>query len=377
MKILLVRDRNVLNTNWLVLYANLLAERGYEIVIATDTYAKLGKLSVGMTLHPSIRLINLNAPTHSKLQNVWRRWREKLPFRSRRFYHVILSEKPDVIVCYFPTDLFNVVRWKRPQIPLIQMVHGHPDIVFGKYLFKPWRRWRARQAFKCVTVFQALLPSYISAVKSFFPNQRCVSIANPVAQIPAEQAVDLSCEKKKIIYVARVEKNIKRQHVLVEAFGRVARDFPGWILELWGLQKYPAYDVELKKIATAHGVSERVFLKGYSRDIGSVYRSADIHGFPSANEGFSLAFADGMAYGLPSLGFRDTPSVNELIVDGQNGFLADDLDDFTELLRQLMSDQTLRRRMGAQARQDMKAYAPNLLVDQWEELFHSLVAKDK
>ena len=42
MKILLVRDRNVLNTNWLVFYANLLAERGHDVVIACDTYGKLG-----------------------------------------------------------------------------------------------------------------------------------------------------------------------------------------------------------------------------------------------------------------------------------------------------------------------------------------------
>ena len=51
MKIMLVRDRNVLNTNWLVYYANLLAERGHEVVIACDTYSKLGNLAPSFSLH--------------------------------------------------------------------------------------------------------------------------------------------------------------------------------------------------------------------------------------------------------------------------------------------------------------------------------------
>ena len=30
---------------------------------------------------------------------------------------------------------------------------------------------------------------------------------------------------KKIIYIARIERNVKRQHLLVEAFGKIAKDF--------------------------------------------------------------------------------------------------------------------------------------------------------
>ena len=42
MKIMLVRDRNILNNNWLSYLANLFYERGHEVVIACDTYKKLG-----------------------------------------------------------------------------------------------------------------------------------------------------------------------------------------------------------------------------------------------------------------------------------------------------------------------------------------------
>ena len=60
MKILLVRDRNVLNTNWLVFYANLLAERGHDVVIACDTYGKLGVLAEG---NKPVSYTHLTLPT--------------------------------------------------------------------------------------------------------------------------------------------------------------------------------------------------------------------------------------------------------------------------------------------------------------------------
>ena len=52
---MLVRDRNVLNNNWLAYFANLLHERGHEVVIACDTYGKLGVSAPGHELEPGVR----------------------------------------------------------------------------------------------------------------------------------------------------------------------------------------------------------------------------------------------------------------------------------------------------------------------------------
>ena len=105
-----------------------------------------------------------------------------------------------------------------------------------------------------------------------------------------------------------------------------------------------------------------------------VYKGADIQGFPSASEGFSLAIADAMAMGIPHIGFSNAHSVNELIVDGHNGFLADDLDEFAEKLKTLMSDKELRVKMGENARNDMKEYAPENIISQWNELLKETVS---
>ena len=79
--------------------------------------------------------------------------------------------------------------------------------------------------------------------------------------------------------------------------------------------------------------------------------------------------------GLPHIGFKDAHSVNEIIIDGHNGFLAEDVDDFAQKLKMLMEDKDLRIKFGQNAREDMKAYAPEILMKQWDNLFKELTAK--
>ena len=222
MKILLVRDRNVLNTNWLVFYANLLAERGHDVVIACDTYGKLGVLAEGNKLNDHIKLVNLNAKTTSWVKNIYRKIRGKLFPRCFRFKKLIEKERPDVIVCYFPVDLFNVTRFQNHNIPIIQMVHHFPPIILDKYLRKPWFiRWYYKKSFKKVHTFQVLMDSYMDKINPYFEPKIVVRIANAVYQFKDEEKVDLTHEKKKIIYVTRIEKHIKRPHLLVEAFAKI------------------------------------------------------------------------------------------------------------------------------------------------------------
>ena len=218
--------------------------------------------------------------------------------------------------------------------------------------------------------------SYKDKVDPFFEAKNIVRIANPVKQYKEDELVDLSKEKKKIIYVARVERKIKQPHLLIEAFAQIAKDFPDWKVEIWGTAKYEDYNQEIANFIKEHQLENQVSLAGYTMDIEGLYRSADIHAFPSNCEGFSLAIADAMSIGLPHIGFDYAHSVNEIIIDGHNGFLAKDVDDFADKLKKLMSDKELRIKFGKNAHEDMKAYAPEIILDQWDELFKQ-ITKDK
>lgn len=351
MKVMIVKDRNVLNTKFLAQFVNSLHRIGFDVTVVCDTYKKQGS---GVTLDEGVRFINLNGKTKNPFFNLYRFVRGKLFRPVKRFARVIAEEKPDVIVCYFMVDLVNVLYKQTHDVPVIMMMHGYPPVMLGNLMRKkPYMRNIYRQVMDRAAAFHVLMKSYEPTIAQFCTPKRVVTIPNEVVQIPPEERADLSVEKKKIIYVARIEKEGKRHHLLVEAFGELFKEFPDWHLEFWGMQKYPAYERELMDLAAKYGAENNVHIKGYHPKIQDVYRQADIHAFPSAHEGFSLALADGMACGLPSIGFADAPSVNELIIEGHNGFLAKDQQDFVKKLRSLMRDKSMRQAFGKNAAKDI------------------------
>lgn len=125
-------------------------------------------------------------------------------------------------------------------------------------------------------------------------------------------------------------------------------------------------------------LNEKIFFSGVSKNIHKKLQNADIFAFPSAYEGMPLALMEAMAVGLPSIGYKSCPAVNELIVDGYNGFLCEDgIDDFAEKLKILMFDAELRMKMGENARESMVQYAPEKIWNQWEALINEVVNKHK
>ena len=63
-----------------------------------------------------------------------------------------------------------------------------------------------------------------------------------------------------------------------------------------------------------------------------------------------------------------------MIKDGENGFLVNSVDEFAEKLTLLMKDKDLRIRLGKQAVEDMKPYAPENIMDAWDKLIKETIA---
>ena len=208
------------------------------------------------------------------------------------------------------------------------------------------------------------------------PNVKTITIGNAIPQFNFSADLDAEKEQYKIIFVGRLAKAHKRPHLLIDAFSTLAAKYPNWIVELWGAVDSKTYYKELQMSIKSKNLSDRVFFKGSTNDVPSQLREADILAFPSAYEGFSLALGEGMSAGLPAVGYKNCPSVNEVIIDGENGFLCDDGSEaFAKALDRLMGDKALRVRLGKAAKQSMAAYAPEKIWDQWEELINRVLLK--
>jgi len=270
---------------------------------------------------------------------------------------------PDIIVAWQTAASKVFLCDLETKIPVITMSHGDPEDIFHTY------PQEEIPALGKSTACQVLLPSFVEAIKKRFPNMKTVAIGNVVPQY--EEEADLGCEKEqyKIIFIGRLVKNHKRPHLLIEAFAKLADDFPDWIVEIWGGGAKRSYQKNLKALIQRAGLERRVFLKGTTHDVASVLQKGDLFVFPSAYEGFGLTLAEGMSMGLPAVGYKNCVAVNELIQDGVNGILAEDgVDGLAQSMRTLMKNQALRVKMGKAARESMRQYEASVIWTAWEEL---------
>ena len=111
------------------------------------------------------------------------------------------------------------------------------------------------------------------------------------------------------------------------------------------------------------------------------YSAADILLLPSAYEGISLAIYEAMAMSLPVVGAAVggqtelvTPETGFLIPKGNSD--AEEVQAYLQVLRSLIVDQSLRDRIGRQARQRVVENFPlSSMADRMEEIFAAAITK--
>ena len=179
----------------------------------------------------------------------------------------------------------------------------------------------------------------------------------------------------RVIAVGRLERQ-KGFDLLVEAFGRIAQERPEWDLVIFGEGPERA---ELEGSVARLDLGGRVQLPGIVTDLAAELAASHLMAFPSRYEGFPNALAEGLAVGLPAVGFRGVSGVEDLIVDGQTGLLANSEDGTAALagaLAALMSDAPRRRQLGEAARDHVTQWAPSRVLALWEDMLIEAAGRD-
>lgn len=279
--------------------------------------------------------------------------------------------RPDVIVSTSMPSTKYVIENAGSRVPVITMIHSQPSVQFADIAVSEQR------AVAKGAGIQILLPSGIAVTEKYFPDLPIYVIGNAV-EIPA-QPVDLQAQKDKYRIVSvGVLNNNKNQKLLLEAFAELAESFPEWEMEFWGRGE-KNYTRGMEQYIRSHHLENRVFLKGTSKDVNSdIYDRADIYVIPSKKEGFPLSLTEAMAAGIPAVGLRSCPGVNELIRDGETGYLTEaSVNSLREKLELLMSDRKLRVQIGEAGRKAMDEYRSEKIWNQWEELLLKIAEKGK
>jgi glycosyltransferase involved in cell wall biosynthesis len=176
---------------------------------------------------------------------------------------------------------------------------------------------------------------------------------------------------KIILSVGRLSAQ-KDQRTLIEAFARVAKARPAWVLRILG--EGPLRPM-LENVIDELKLRGRVQLPGAVEDIDREYESAQMFVVSSRYESFGMATAEALAHGLPAVGFADCPGTNEIVHDDRNGILVHGPDRVAVLaagLAQLMDSSALREKLGGHGPSSVERYSLDGVVDRWEDLLQSV-----
>lgn len=365
-------------------FANEMNRRGHEVVLvysdeqSGEFYYPLN----GDILQYDLRNMDgkrVTYPLTLRLKREWYRMFNKQKARTinndfaesyllRPLQSILEKTQPDVIVSFQPAATKLLVMDLETSIPVVTMSHGDPEDYFHFY---PKAEIPAVE--KCA-MNQVLLPSFKEHLLYHLPNAKVTVIGNAIPQY--KEQVDLTRLKEfyRIGFLARLSKNHKQPHLLIEAFCKLANDFPNWELVLWGAKEGESFFKQMELMIAAHGLQERIRFAGTTNDVEGTLASCDIFAFPSAYEGFGLSLGEAMSKGLPAVGFASCSAVNELIIDGYNGILCEDsAEGLARGLKKLMGNQTLRVEYGIHANESMKAYAPDKIWDEWERVLKEVI----
>lgn len=294
-----------------------------------------------------------------------KRYRIELTNKSRAIKKALDDTNPDVIVAFQQEVTYLLMEILKIKTPVVTMLHNEPSFYFDRPEFKIFKPALNKCAF-----VQVLIPQYVEQAKRYLEKDNVIYIPNVVPQYKDVPKLT----NPVILNVAKISSR-KRQHLIVEAFAKIADKHPLWSVDLWGWNQ-GEYGTKLRNEIKRLGLESKVRLCGETQKIAEKYKEASIFAFPSVYEGFSLALTEAMSAGLPVIGCKDCLSVSSMIEHGVNGLMCDsNSDDLAKQLDILMSDHELRVKLGQEAKKSVQKYAPSVVWQQWDDLLKSLSEK--
>ncbi len=254
--------------------------------------------------------------------------------------------RPDVINSHVWTwDKFMsvAIACRRTRVPLVQS------------LYDTWGQGKlGRGALRSLKYAAALTALSEATRVQFAAHSRLARRAHVVLGGVDLAAADVAApwprQRRYIFCAARLDLRHKAIDVLIDAFARVAFDYPNVDLLIAG--DGPDRDRIVTRAAAA-GVAARIEILGNRRrqELWSLYKGALFFAMPSRlPEGLGLVFLESMACGRPVIASRSggTP---EIVIDGDNGMLVDGdrAEAFAAAMRAMLADENGRLAMGRRA----------------------------
>ena len=202
--------------------------------------------------------------------------------------------------------------------------------------------------------------------------KRGVVIPNPIFVDGNVNYVNYKNREKSVVSVGRLDNFQKRYDVMLDAFKIFSLRHSDYVLKLYGRGS----DEELiKSWVDERGLTEKVKFMGLSSHPMEDIARDGMFLITSDFEGISNSLLEAMAAGLPCVSTDHTPGgARLLITDHENGLLAPigDSEALAQAMCEYAENSELAERCGENAKQVLVRFAPDRIIDMWEDYIKSV-----
>ena len=347
---------------------NQLAERGHRITLVSHLKDQAYEISPKVNLI-DVRTWQYNTYVGSLPARIYKKAANRY-LDLQKFRSIFKQDKPDVVISFLGGWLWQLIILCGRHIPLVSAERNAMVYPHGRRNF-----FTKQILYRMVYMVQVMSRYDKGWVRNRY--KRVVPMPNPLRFPPLtnEEYNEVFEKRKNILACGRLVPQ-KGFDKLIQAFAKIANDFPDWDVDLCGEDPaFSRYSVVIKKMIEESGMNNRIHLIGFHKDVDAVMRSHSVFCLSSQHEGFPNVLSEAMANGMACVSFDIVTGPSEIIVDGLDGIIVDDqnVDALAEGLATLMGDKELRYNLGLHAIEDIKRFSKDKVVDKWEKLFENII----
>ncbi|MCZ0738390.1 glycosyltransferase [Phreatobacter sp. AB_2022a] len=338
------------------LLAAMWSSLGYRVVLLTDELPSKKDYPYGTTVERRI------LPPH----------RGRYAPRGTALAQILLREGVDVFVTnqwYDMSTVWDMLIAKSLGIPAVIGWHNVFDA--GLYEGEHVDAFRAR----LLAYRHADLITVLTTTDQYWFSSQGFSarlVPNPLTFSPDDRPVR-NLSSKTVLWMGRVEQHQKRVLDAIRAFAIVAQAVPEAVLLVVG-------DGPDRKraeaLAAALGISKNVQFTGYASDVTPHLNRASLHIMTSEFEGAPMVLSEVWAHGIPTVMY-DLPYLQYL--QSGKGFRAveqEDVDALASEIVEVLTHDSMRRRLGAEAKAVSDQFASIDVPGLWRRIFSDLETAD-
>lgn len=349
---------------------------GYDVVIVTtdqkgrdcffDFHNKIKHYDLG---------INYCDDANLSLINFYRIRRKKNRDYKRKLLDVIHKENPDVCMSLFGKE-YDFLYKLNLSCKIVAELHFNQRFRVNSYLSVhkglvwSWiAEYRTKQLIKASKKYDKVIVLTKEDLASWnLTNDNVVQIYNP---LPYETDLQSELDVKSFISVGRLSPQ-KNYESLIVAWAKVQQKHPDWEMNIWGDGELQSF---LEKMIEKYHVERTFHLCGRTNNVDREYLKSSAFVMSSRYEGFPMVLLEASSFGLPLLSYDCYCGPKDIINDGENGYLVPfgDEDKLADCMCKIIEEESLRHKMGDQAKERSLQFCQDKILPQWPRFFEELL----